>query len=208
MKIKAVKLYENGFMTQPFAMGGNGETANNDRLSVVFEDYDAALDTLKRVRQFIKENPTVYVSTHTPLGYENLEAKRVVDLDNMPEPIPPKDIKAAKATGKYVCSNAMFDNFPEPVMITQRSREMIAVNKKAASFGLNAGIKCSSIGKPENHRGCLCNRAVDSGEPVYIQYQSPFGKAFGYWIPIPDKPEWIIHFGVGGSFDYVDGTNA
>ena len=42
----------------------------------------------------------------------------------------------------------MWDNFPEPVTITQRSREIIAVNKKAAELGLTAGIKCSSIGKP------------------------------------------------------------
>ncbi len=40
----------------------------------------------------------------------------------------------------------MWDNFPEPVTITQRSREIIAVNKKAAELGLTAGIKCSSIG--------------------------------------------------------------
>ena len=75
-----------------------------DRLSVVFEDWEAACDTLKRVRQFIKENPTVYVSTHTPLGYENLELKRVVDLDKPVETIAVGEIKAAEATGKYVCS--------------------------------------------------------------------------------------------------------
>lgn len=33
----------------------------------------------------------------------------------------------------------MWDNFPEPVTITQRSREIIAVNKKAAELGLTAG---------------------------------------------------------------------
>ncbi len=92
----------------------------------------------------------------------------------------------------------MWDNFPEPVMITQKSREMIAVNVKAAEMGLKAGIKCSSIGKPENHK------AVDSGKPIYITYQGAFGKAFGYWIPIPEKPEWIIHFGVGGTFEYEE----
>ena len=46
----------------------------------------------------------------------------------------------------------MWDNFPEAVMITQKSREIIAVNNKAAEFGLKPGIKCSSIGKPENHK--------------------------------------------------------
>ncbi|MBQ9479190.1 MAG: rubredoxin [Selenomonadaceae bacterium] len=75
-----------------------------DRLSVVFEDWEAACDTLARVRQFIRENPTVYVSTHTPLGYENLEAKRIVDLDKPVETIAVGEIKAAEATGKYVCS--------------------------------------------------------------------------------------------------------
>ena len=53
----------------------------------------------------------------------------------------------------------MWGSFPEPVMITQKSREMIAVNKKAEELGLKAGIKCSSIGKPENHKGCLCTRS-------------------------------------------------
>lgn len=96
----------------------------------------------------------------------------------------------------------MWDNFPEAVMITQRSREIVAVNKKAAEFGLAPGIKCSSIGKPENHKGCMCNQAVDTGEPQICSYEGNFGKAYGYWIPISEKPEWVIHFGVGYAFEY------
>ena len=96
----------------------------------------------------------------------------------------------------------MWGNFPEPVMITQKSREIVTINKKAEALGLKTGIKCSSVGKPENHRGCLCNKAADSGQPVYITYEGPFGKCYGYWIPIPEKPEWIIHFGVGSNFEY------
>ena len=38
------------------------------------------------------------------MGYENLESKLVVDLDHMPEPIPPQAVEAGAATGKYVCS--------------------------------------------------------------------------------------------------------
>lgn len=75
-----------------------------NKLSVVFEDVAAARESLDRVREFIANHPTVYVSTHTPLGYENLEAKRVVDLNNPPETIPPKDIVVKTATGKYVCT--------------------------------------------------------------------------------------------------------
>ena len=96
----------------------------------------------------------------------------------------------------------MWGNFPEAVMITQKSREIIAVNKKGMELGLQPGIKCSSIGKPEQHRGCLCNRALETGQPVFITYQGAFGKAFGYWIPIDERPDWVIHFGVGSTFNY------
>ena len=75
-----------------------------NKLSIATEDKVAARDTLNRVRDFIRENKTVYLSTHTPLGYENLDNKKVVDLDKMPEPIPPTEISVKAATGKYVCS--------------------------------------------------------------------------------------------------------
>ncbi|MBR3721832.1 MAG: hypothetical protein IKN12_03620 [Selenomonadaceae bacterium] len=98
--------------------------------------------------------------------------------------------------------HSMWDNFPEPVTITQRSREMVAVNKKAAELGLTPGVKCSSIGKPEDHKGCLCNQAIDSKETIGVQYEGPLGRAYGYWMPIPEKPEWVIHFSVGRIAEY------
>ena len=51
-----------------------------NKLSVVFEDVEAARLTLNRVRAFVAMNPTVYLSTHCPEGYENLEMKRVITL--------------------------------------------------------------------------------------------------------------------------------
>lgn len=51
-----------------------------NKLSIVFEDKDAARQTLDNVREFIKNHPTVYLSTHCPEGYENLEMKRVMKL--------------------------------------------------------------------------------------------------------------------------------
>ena len=75
-----------------------------NKLSIVFEDIAAARKTLDAVRAFIASHPTVYLSTHTPLGYENLEAKAVVDLNNPPESQPVGEITASKATGKYICS--------------------------------------------------------------------------------------------------------
>ena len=75
-----------------------------NKLSVVFEDIAAARKTLDAVREFIGSHPTVYLSTHTPLGYENLESKAVVDLANPPESKPVVEITTKQTRGKYVCS--------------------------------------------------------------------------------------------------------
>ncbi|MBR1560663.1 MAG: MBL fold metallo-hydrolase [Clostridia bacterium] len=75
-----------------------------NKLSVVYDDAAAARQTLDKVRTFIADHPTVYLSTHTPLGYENLENKAVVDLDNPPASIPVTVVAGAQATGRYICS--------------------------------------------------------------------------------------------------------
>ena len=61
-----------------------------NKLSIVFEDFEAARQTLDNVREFISEHPTIYLSTHTPLGPENLENQAIIDLNNPPESIKPE----------------------------------------------------------------------------------------------------------------------
>lgn len=76
-----------------------------NKLSVVFEDLPSARETLDRVRAFISENPTVYCGTHTPQGFENLEDKRVMDLEHPVETVFETYVfSAQESTGKYVCS--------------------------------------------------------------------------------------------------------
>ena len=81
------------------------EALYENKLSVVFDDLAAARETLDRVREFIRNHPTVYLSTHSPQGYENLEAKRVMDLDHpVPTVLAEVDFSQLKASGKFVCS--------------------------------------------------------------------------------------------------------
>ena len=81
------------------------EALYEDKLSVVYDDLPAARETQDRIREFIRNHPTVYCGTHTPQGYENLEAKRVMDLDNpVPTILAEVDFSNQKASGKYVCS--------------------------------------------------------------------------------------------------------
>ena len=81
------------------------EALYENKLSVVYDDRTAARETLDRVREFVRNHPTVYMGTHTPQGYENLEAKRVMDLDNpVPTVFAEVDFSEQKGSGKYVCS--------------------------------------------------------------------------------------------------------
>ena len=81
------------------------EALCENKLSVVYDDRSAARVTLDRVREFIKSHPTVYCGTHTPQGYENLEAKRVMNPDKPMETIFAKaEFGDVKTGGKYVCS--------------------------------------------------------------------------------------------------------
>ena len=81
------------------------EALYENKLSVVYEDPVAARETLDRVREFVRNHPTVYCGTHTPQGYENLESKRVIDLDHpVPTVLAEADFSEKEASGKYVCS--------------------------------------------------------------------------------------------------------
>ena len=81
------------------------EALYENKLSVVYDDLTAARETLDRVREFVRNHPTVYMGTHTPQGYENLEAKRVIDLRNpVPTVFAEVDFSNQEGSGKYVCS--------------------------------------------------------------------------------------------------------
>ena len=81
------------------------EALYQNKRSIVFEDLAADRVTFDRVREFVRNHPTVYCGTHTPQGYENLEAKRVMDLDHPVETVFAEVQFAAKqASGKFVCS--------------------------------------------------------------------------------------------------------
>jgi len=86
------------------------EALYEDKLSIVFDDLTAARETLNRVREFVRNHPTVYCGTHTPQGYENLEAKRVMDLDNpVPTVLAEVDFSKQEASGKAASEQEQSD---------------------------------------------------------------------------------------------------
>lgn len=83
------------------------EALLENKLSVANEDMTAARDTLNKVRAFIKENRTVYLSTHTPLGYESLDAQKIMvlpDVDEAPAAETQSDAQEQVGGTVWVCS--------------------------------------------------------------------------------------------------------
>ncbi len=112
------------------------EALYENRQSVVFENLEQAHDTLNRVREFVKKNPTIYLSTHTPQGYQNLEAKKVIRLSDdvvsseisLSKPIEEKTEKSDGKSKKWICSICGHEHYgeepPEKCPKCKKSKEV------------------------------------------------------------------------------------
>ncbi|HEY3425936.1 MAG TPA: hypothetical protein VGL27_14145 [Negativicutes bacterium] len=96
----------------------------------------------------------------------------------------------------------MWGNFPEPVMLVHKNRDILAVNEACSKAGGVIGIKCSSIGSPDQHKRCLANQALAAQQATYSKSESNGKAVIGYWIPISGYPEIYVHFGVGTMINY------
>lgn len=96
----------------------------------------------------------------------------------------------------------MWGNFPEPVQLTHKNREIIALNDACVKFGRSKGMKCSSHGAPEGHRGCLANQALRTQQPVFKKTKYGEREITTYWLPVDGYPDLFIHFSVGATIDY------
>ena len=102
----------------------------------------------------------------------------------------------------------MWGNFPEGVVLIHKSREVIALNKAADKLGvLKQGIKCSSVGTPEMHKGCLANKALAEEKATHVFMPLADGYAVGFWVPLDGHPEYYLHFSVGQTINYRTGEH-
>lgn len=124
MEIKAVKFREDGFHTQPFAFGGEegpdafdpdvryrGSLRNyliDTEDEVILVDTGLPAGTPEEApdetsRLFTGKDICSYMEALAALGYENLEAKRGMDLDNPPATVLANvDFSEVKKTGAIV----------------------------------------------------------------------------------------------------------
>lgn len=94
----------------------------------------------------------------------------------------------------------MWGPFPEPVMLIQKDRTILATNELARTAGISIGVKCFSLNpQAVTHacKDCKGNLAVREQRPVCTEKTQNGQRIVGYWVPLKDQPDVYVHFGVG-----------
>lgn len=100
---------------------------------------------------------------------------------------------------------AMYDHYPESVMLIHKSREIIAVNPAGASIGREPGMRCSQLQPLISHAGCMADEAIRTGKATWRKKRGPNGDVISFWLPVDGYPDCLIHFSVGSiqRYDYT-----
>jgi len=107
-------------------------------------------------------------------------------------PLPPEAIAAF---------HTMWDNFPEPVSLVHKSREVIALNK---AHYLKPGVCCAKTGKNGPHIRCQANKALAEKQTIGVMNHDSASERgiIIYWIPLDEYPDYFVHFSVRFTVDY------
>ncbi len=96
----------------------------------------------------------------------------------------------------------MWGSFPEPVMLIDQSREILAINDACRDAGGVPGVKCSALGSPDSHKGCLANAALVFQRAQYSKNSIGGRDVIAFWMPVDGYPDIYVHFCVGATIDY------
>jgi hypothetical protein len=116
-------------------------------------------------------------------------------------------MKPAEIT-KELSSNfhLFWDNFPFPVMLVRKDRTIVDLNKAGQALGCAPGLRCSDIGKKEDHKGCLANQALlEQSAQRVVAFQESYGMVLdSYWVPLAGEEDLYLHFSIDIT-DYAAG---
>jgi hypothetical protein len=95
----------------------------------------------------------------------------------------------------------MWNKFPEPVLLIQKDRTVLAVNLMAQKAGVQPGIKCFSLnpeGAPDGKcRQCRADEALGQSVAMHAEVTRNDKTLRTYWIPLDDASDIYVHFTLG-----------
>jgi hypothetical protein len=89
-----------------------------------------------------------------------------------------------------------WDNYPAPVMLVQKDRTILGVNKAGQAAGYPVGVRCIDLGEKKHHEGCAADKALQEGAAVravvYLEHAGIVGDV--NWIPLAGSNDLFVHF--------------
>ncbi|MGE4542948.1 MAG: hypothetical protein AB7D06_02450 [Pedobacter sp.] len=87
-------------------------------------------------------------------------------------------------------------NYPAPVMLIQKDKTILEVNKAGQAAGYPVGVRCIDLGEKKHHEGCAADKALQEGAAVravaYIEHAGIVGEV--NWIPLAGSNDLFLHF--------------
>ena len=91
-----------------------------------------------------------------------------------------------------------WDNFPFPVMLIQKDRMILAINKTAQKMGIPEGTQCFNLADGSVCKGCQAGHALkEQNTKRKVSYHATFKKVIdAYWVPLAGQDNLYLHFNI------------
>lgn len=94
----------------------------------------------------------------------------------------------------------MWDSFPHSVMLLNKSRDIVAINKRAEERGVRTGRKCFQLSgnNTEIHKGCKADQALAEAvaQRAVTHNKNTNQLIDTYWLPVPADKDVYLHFAI------------
>jgi hypothetical protein len=93
----------------------------------------------------------------------------------------------------------MWGPFPQPVMLVQKDRTILARNELARTVGIPTGIKCFSLNPEAANtvcKQCKADYALREHKAVCEELIQNGKRIIGYWMPLKNCEDVYVHFGL------------
>lgn len=89
----------------------------------------------------------------------------------------------------------MWHRYPEPAMLINRGKRVIAQNWACRHANRKVGSYCHEIGGCKDlGNSCLLNHCLETGQAVHTKVNTGKKQWSIHWVPIEGYPDYCVHF--------------
>jgi len=96
----------------------------------------------------------------------------------------------------------MWSRFPEPAMLINRGKRVVALNWACRRAEPKVGSYCHEIGGCKDlGNSCLLNHCLETGQAVHTKVNTGKKQWSIHWVSLEGYPDYCVHFFAGSQND-------